>query len=188
MANKATVTKSGVKLGIVSGGRREAAMKSAKSATKPVVVADTVAGPAAAAEPVLATPAVENASAVSKDYFVERNGVKFAGTHLLVELWDAKNLGDLEITDRMLRDSAAVAGATLLHVHLHHFGPNAGLSGVAVLAESHISIHTWPERGYAAIDVFMCGACDPYKAIAVMRKAFEPGSVQLSEQKRGILA
>jgi S-adenosylmethionine decarboxylase len=88
----------------------------------------------------------------------------------------------------MLRDSAAAAGATLLHVHLHHFGPNAGLSGVAVLAESHISIHTWPERGYAAIDVFMCGACDPYKAVPVMREAFEPGNVQLSEQKRGILA
>jgi S-adenosylmethionine decarboxylase len=188
MANKATVTKSGVKLGVVSGGRRgEAATKPAKSATKPVMVADAVALDAAA-EPVL-TPAIESpSSSVAKDYFVERNGVKFAGTHLLVELWDAKNLGDLEITDRMLRDSAAVAGATLLHVHLHHFGPNAGLSGVAVLAESHISIHTWPERGYAAIDVFMCGACDPYKAIAVMRKAFEPGSVQLSEQKRGILA
>jgi S-adenosylmethionine decarboxylase len=187
MANKATVTKSGVKLGVVSGGRREAALKSAKSATKPVVVAETVAG-SAAAEPVVSAPAVDSNSPVSKDYFVERNGVKFAGTHLLVELWDAKNLGDLEVTDRMLRDSAAIAGATLLHVHLHHFGPNAGLSGVAVLAESHISIHTWPERGYAAIDVFMCGACDPYKAIAVMRKAFEPGTVQLSEQKRGILA
>jgi S-adenosylmethionine decarboxylase len=189
MANKATVTKSGFKLGVVSGGRREAAVKSAKSATKPVVVAETAAQSAAAAEPVLSAPAIDpNQAVASKDYFVERNGVKFAGTHLLAELWDAKNLGDLEITDRMLRDSAAVAGATLLHVHLHHFGPNAGLSGVAVLAESHISIHTWPERGYAAIDVFMCGACDPYKAIAVMRKAFEPGTVQLSEQKRGILA
>jgi S-adenosylmethionine decarboxylase len=186
MANKATVTKSGVKLGVVSGGRRgEAATKPAKNATKPVMVAEAGAQDAAA-EPVLTTPALE--TSVAKDYFVERNGVKFAGTHLLVELWNAKNLGDLEITDRMLRDAAAVAGATLLHVHLHHFGPNAGLSGVAVLAESHISIHTWPERGYAAIDVFMCGACDPYKAIAVMRKAFEPGSVQLSEQKRGILA
>src|SRR5262245_28357994 len=108
MANKATVTKSGVKLGIVSGGRREAALKSAKSATKPVVVAEAVAGSAAAlAEPV--SPSVESNSPVAKDYFVERNGVKFAGTHLLVELWDAKNLGDLEITDRMLRDSAAIA-------------------------------------------------------------------------------
>jgi S-adenosylmethionine decarboxylase len=88
----------------------------------------------------------------------------------------------------MLRDATTAAGATLLHVHLHHFGPGAGLSGVAVLAESHISIHTWPERGYAAIDVFMCGACDPYKAVPVMKRAFEPATVQLSEQKRGVIA
>lgn len=180
MGTKATVTKSGVKLGVVSGGRRgeSAALKAAK----PVLVP----------EPILAAEANSNASAmpdvVAKDHFVERNGVKFAGTHLLIELWNAKNLGDLAITDQALRDSATVAGATLLHLHLHHFGPNAGLSGVAVLAESHISIHTWPERGYAALDIFMCGACDPYKAIPVLRRAFEPGTVQLSEQKRGVIA
>jgi S-adenosylmethionine decarboxylase len=101
---------------------------------------------------------------------------------------DDKNLGDLAVTDQALRDCASEAGATLLHLHLHHFGPNAGLSGVAVLAESHISIHTWPERGYAALDVFMCGVCDPYKAVPVLRRAFEPGNVQLSEQKRGVIA
>ena len=123
-----------------------------------------------------------------KDYFVEKDGVKFAGTHLLIELWGAKNLGDLAITDQALRDCASEAGATLLHLHLHHFGPNAGLSGVAVLAESHISIHTWPERGYAALDLFMCGAADPYKSIPVLRQAFQPGTIQVSEQKRGVLA
>jgi S-adenosylmethionine decarboxylase len=135
---------------------------------------------AQAADPVQQTP--------QKDYFVERDGVKFAGTHLLIEMWDAKNLGDMAVADQALRDAAEAAGATLLHIHLHHFGPNAGLSGVAVLAESHISIHTWPERGYAAMDIFMCGACDPYKSIPVLRRAFAPGNVQLSEQKRGIIA
>ena len=174
MGTKATVTKSGVRLGIVSGGRR-AELKVAKSAAEPVLVteanADTVA-----------------ADYISKDHFIERNGVKFAGTHLLIELWNAKNLGDMTVTDQMLRDATEAAGATLLHIHLHHFGPNAGLSGVAVLAESHISIHTWPERGYAALDIFMCGSCDPYKAIPVLRRAFEPGVVQLSEQKRGVIA
>jgi S-adenosylmethionine decarboxylase len=160
----------------VTGGRRSsgAALKAAAnpSLAEPLAVAET---PAQAETP-------------AKDYFVERNGVKFAGTHLLVELWGAKNLGDLSITDQMLRDSTTAAGATLLHVHLHHFGPGAGLSGVAVLAESHISIHTWPERGYAALDIFMCGACDPYKAIPVIKRAFEPANVQLSEQKRGVIA
>ena len=79
------------------------------------------------------------------------------------------------------------AGATLLHIHLHHFTPNGGVSGVAVLAESHISLHTWPERGFAAFDVFMCGACDPYKAMPALRAAFKPERVELQEEKRGLV-
>jgi S-adenosylmethionine decarboxylase len=124
---------------------------------------------------------------VAKDHFVERNGVKFAGTHLLIELWGAKHLGDSARTEAALRDGAVAAGATILHCHLHHFGPNAGLSGVLVLAESHISIHTWPEREYAAIDVFMCGVCDPYKTIPAIKRAFEPASVQIVESRRGVM-
>ena len=92
-----------------------------------------------------------------KDYFVEKDGVKFAGTHLLLDLWGASNLTDPELIDRALRDAAEAAGATILHSHFHHFGPDGGVSGVLVLAESHISIHTWPERDFAAVDIFMCG-------------------------------
>ncbi len=77
------------------------------------------------------------------------------------------------------------AGATLLHIHLHHFTPNGGVSGVAVLAESHISIHTWPERDYAALDVFMCGDSQPEKAIPVLERAFEPDTVEVGEHLRG---
>lgn len=123
-----------------------------------------------------------------KDYFVERNGVKFAGTHLLIDLWGAEKLDDLSVVEKALTEAAEVAGATLLHTHLHHFSPNGGISGVLVLAESHISIHTWPERAYAALDIFMCGACDPYKAIPVLRAAFNPSQVVLGEQKRGMVA
>ncbi len=125
---------------------------------------------------------------VAKDHFIERNGVKYAGTHLLVEVWGAKNLGDSALTEAALREGATTAGATILHCHLHHFGPNAGLSGVLVLAESHISIHTWPEREYAAIDIFMCGVCDPYLAIPAIKRAFEPTSVQIVESRRGVMA
>ncbi|MCB1742345.1 MAG: adenosylmethionine decarboxylase, partial [Gammaproteobacteria bacterium] len=92
-----------------------------------------------------------------KDHFAERNGVLCAGTHLIVDFWDAKRLTDLKLMERALQEAALAGGATLLHVHLHHFSENDGISGVAVLAESHISVHTWPERGYAAFDVFMCG-------------------------------
>lgn len=122
-----------------------------------------------------------------KDYYVSRNGVMYAGTHLLIDLWDASGLDDIERIEAALRKSAIEGGATILHCHLHHFEPNGGVSGVVVLAESHISIHTWPERGYAALDVFMCGECDPYKAIPVLKEAFTPGYVTLSESKRGLM-
>jgi S-adenosylmethionine decarboxylase len=125
---------------------------------------------------------------VQKDYFVERNGVKYAGMHLLIDLWGATNLADPELIDRSLREAAEVAGATLLHSHFHHFSPNGGVSGVVVLAESHISIHTWPERDFAAVDIFMCGACDPYKAIPVLKAAFKPTTINLGEQRRGLIA
>lgn len=144
----------------------------------------------ATVEPVLSTLSPERGlpeQTVAKDHFVERNGVKFAGTHLLIELWGAKNLGDSARTEAALREGAVSAGATILHCHLHHFGPNAGLSGVLVLAESHISIHTWPEREYAAIDVFMCGVCDPYKTLPAIKRAFEPASVQVVESRRGVM-
>ena len=129
------------------------------------------------------TPSVE----VAKDYFVEKDGVKFAGMHLLVDLWGARNLTDPATIDRALSEAAEAAGATILHSHFHHFGPDGGVSGVVVLAESHISIHTWPERDFAAVDIFMCGACDPYKSLPVLKAAFQPASVQLGEQRRGLI-
>lgn len=123
-----------------------------------------------------------------KDYFVEKDGERFAGTHLLVDLWGAANLGDPELIDRALRAAAVQAGATILHSHFHHFTPNGGVSGVVVLAESHISIHTWPERAFAAVDIFMCGACDPYDAVPMLRDAFQPDRVELKEERRGRLS
>lgn len=122
-----------------------------------------------------------------KDYFVEKDGLRFAGTHLLVDLWDARNLNDPEHIDRSLRAAALAAGASILHSHFHHFSPSGGVSGVIVLAESHISIHTWPERDFAAVDIFMCGACDPYRSLPILKQAFRPASIQLSEQRRGLL-
>jgi len=120
-----------------------------------------------------------------KDFFIERDGERFAGTHLIIDLWDAERLDDLVHTEAALKRCVEAAGATLLHIHLHHFTPNAGISGVAVLAESHISIHTWPENGYAALDVFMCGAAEPHQTIEVLREAFRPGRLAVSEHLRG---
>ena len=121
-----------------------------------------------------------------QDYFIERDGVRFAGLHLLLDLWGARNLNDVTAVETALRDAAEAAEATVLNVNLHHFAPSGGVSGVLMLAESHISIHTWPERDFAAIDIFVCGACDPYKAVPVLRDAFVAESIQVTEQRRGL--
>ena len=119
------------------------------------------------------------------DYFVTRDGVEFAGIHLLVDLWGAERLDDLALAETTLREAVDAVGATLLHIHLHHFTPNGGISGVAVLAESHISIHTWPERGYAALDIFVCGGCDATAAVPVLERAWQPNRIEVSEHWRG---
>lgn len=120
------------------------------------------------------------------DHFVERNGVRCAGAHLIVDLYHAERLDDIAHIERTLRDCVTAAGATLLHIHLHHFEPNGGVSGVAVLAESHISIHSWPEHGYAALDIFMCGSANPDACVPVLRAAFGPKRIAVSEHLRGL--
>ncbi|PLA74038.1 adenosylmethionine decarboxylase [Hydrogenovibrio sp. SC-1] len=119
------------------------------------------------------------------DHFICRDGKTFAGTHLIADFWGASHLDDLPRMEKALREAVESAKATLLHIHLHHFTPNGGISGVAVLAESHISVHSWPERNYAAFDVFMCGDSEPEKAIAVLQAAFTPTQVQVDNLMRG---
>jgi S-adenosylmethionine decarboxylase len=119
------------------------------------------------------------------DHFVVRNGVRCAGAHLIVDLFEADRLDDIDHIEDTLRRCVAAAGATLLHLHLHHFEPNGGVSGVAVLAESHISIHSWPEASYAAIDIFMCGNANPDACVPVLRDAFKAKRVAVSELLRG---
>ncbi|MEI7719987.1 MAG: adenosylmethionine decarboxylase [bacterium] len=135
---------------------------------------------------------MDRSSGEPKDYFVKRGGVVFAGTHLLIDVWGATNLCDPEYIDRALREMAHASEATVLHGHFHHFSLNGGVSGVLVLAESHISIHTWPERNFAAIDVFMCGACNPCAGLQALRVAFQPKggtlSLVLKEERRGLLS
>mgnify|MGYP000891433396 FL=1 len=122
------------------------------------------------------------------DYFIHENGVSFAGRHLLVDLWDAENLTDIGYIEDSLRKAAEAAGATVLSAHLHQFTDSGGVSGVLILAESHISIHTWPERDYAALDVFMCGSCNPHNALPILKAAFNAGGVTLNETRRGVVA
>ena len=122
-----------------------------------------------------------------KSHFSTQDGLCFAGRHLLIDLWRAARLDDLGHVEQTLRLAVEAVGATLLRIELHHFTETKGVSGVAVLAESHMSIHTWPECGYAALDIFVCGNCDPYQAVPVLKAAFQPESLQVSEHRRGIM-
>lgn len=130
-------------------------------------------------------PAENEHLAATKDHFILRDGIQFAGTHLLLDLWGAKYLDNIEHVESAMRECVDTCGATLLHIHLHHFSPSGGISGVAILAESHISVHTWPERDYAAFDVFMCGEAQPENSIAVLKRAFLPQRINLYEELRG---
>jgi S-adenosylmethionine decarboxylase len=122
-----------------------------------------------------------------KGCLITRKGKQYAGTHLLVDFIQATNLDHVERIRAALAEATRAANATLLHIHLHHFSEMGGVSGVAVLAESHISIHTWPQYGYAAVDIFMCGDCNPYLALPVLRCALHPKKVNVEEFMRGQL-
>ena len=111
----------------------------------------------------------------------------YAGTHLLIEMWGAKNIDSAENVKEILKEAVSACGATLLYIHTHTFSPYNGVSGVAVISESHISIHTWPEFGYAAVDIFVCGNVDPYKAVPVIKEGFQAEDIQVMELKRGVL-
>ena len=120
------------------------------------------------------------------DHFKQtETGEYYAGDHLLVEFWGAIALGDIRKIQTAIEASVAAAGATLLHSYFHAFGDGGGVSGVSVLAESHITIHTWPERAYAAIDIFMCGDCDPRDCLGELERTFRPTRVETRSLRRG---
>lgn len=119
------------------------------------------------------------------DHFKQTHDMTFAGTHLLIDIWQAHGLDEMERVENALKDSTNISHATLIQTHLHRFTPSGGISGIAILAESHISIHTWPERGYAAVDIFMCGDTQPELAIPVLEEAFLTSQIEVKTMQRG---
>jgi len=114
--------------------------------------------------------------------------MKILGRHLVSELTDcdAKILNDLSALKRILPEAARQSGALVVNSVFHRYNPQ-GLSGVVVIAESHLSIHTWPEYGYAAVDCFTCGtSVDPYKAMEYLKAELSCQSIKVHEMKRGI--
>ena len=109
------------------------------------------------------------------------------GRHVLIELWGCNpQIDNAACVESTLTAAVAASGATLLHLHVHQYAPQ-GVTGVAVLAESHFSIHTWPECEYVAADIFTCGDnTDPHAALAVLKKAFTPERVDVKTIDRGV--
>lgn len=120
-----------------------------------------------------------------KDFLLADADGTFAGKHLIIDVCDASHLNDAKLIEDMMVSCAVDAGATVLHAHTHVFSPSGGVSGVVVLAESHISIHTWPEINYAALDVFMCGDTKPELAIDIIKNTFNTDNVSYNLIKRG---
>ncbi|NTV93964.1 MAG: adenosylmethionine decarboxylase [Thiobacillus sp.] len=107
------------------------------------------------------------------------------GLHLLIDFWGAHQPTGLDQVETLLRAAAEACGARVLEVRLHGFGDGGGITGVAILAESHISLHTWPERDFIALDIFLCGDRDTAPALKILKDGLSPKHVQVSELRRG---
>ncbi len=111
------------------------------------------------------------------------------GRHVLAEMYgcDPGALDSVERVRDIMVDAAIKAGAEIREVAFHKFSPQ-GVSGVVVISESHLAVHTWPEYGYAAVDVFTCGSkVDPWDAVNAIAGNFKTKQVTASEMKRGVI-
>jgi S-adenosylmethionine decarboxylase len=107
------------------------------------------------------------------------------GRHIILEMWRCSNLNSLDTAEQALRDMVVALDVNLLDLKVYPFSP-VGVTGIAIVSESHLVIHTWPEHGYAAVDIFTCGAPrDPQAALSVLRQHFQPEHVQVLEINRG---
>jgi len=113
--------------------------------------------------------------------------VKGLGKHLVVELYgcDSAKISDMKVIEKHLQKAVNLSGATIVQPFFHQFPPN-GVSGIVVVAESHFSIHTWPEFGYAALDIFTCGdLTEGRKAVEYLKKHLKVKSCSIMELERG---
>jgi S-adenosylmethionine decarboxylase len=119
--------------------------------------------------------------------WVHLKNKKYAGTHLIAEFWGAKDIEDIKEVKNILIGAAKASGTSALKVSTYKFNPQ-GVTGIVLLAESHISIHSWPEYDYLAIDIFTCGdKARPLKALEYLREKYQPKKVEVQQIARGII-
>jgi S-adenosylmethionine decarboxylase len=113
--------------------------------------------------------------------------MRYLGRHFLAEFFDCDRtiLDDVAAIRGRMRDAALAARATIVDAVFHRFNPH-GVSGVVVIAESHLSIHTWPEYGYAAVDIFTCGdQCQPEDGLELLKGTLGSGRCEIRLVERG---
>ena len=111
------------------------------------------------------------------------------GQHVLAEFFecDSNILNNIDKVEKYMIEAALECGATIVQKCFHMFNPY-GVSGVVIISESHLAIHTWPELGYAAVDLFTCGTkCDPKVAYEYLKRMFNSQNASFTELKRGII-
>lgn len=114
--------------------------------------------------------------------------VKSLGRHVMVELWGCQNLDSEAIIEEALRAAADACNVTVMELHTFPWEPYNGVSGIAIIAESHISIHTWPEMAYCAVDLFTCGErANPDAALPVLQRFFAPQRIEVMQVSRGVI-
>lgn len=118
---------------------------------------------------------------------IKRKKEKHIGMHIIADFWFGRNIEDPKELEEILIEAAKKAGNTPLQFAYHKFNPH-GLTGILLLAESHISFHSWPEINFLALDIFTCGNKKfPEKALDYLKKKLKPKKVMISKIKRGRL-
>jgi len=115
--------------------------------------------------------------------------MKSLGTHVIAEFYncDVDIIKDVKKVEEAMVGAANATNATIVDVIFHSFNPY-GVSGVIVIAESHLAIHTWPEYSFASVDIYTCGEeVKPWKAYEFLEKAFKAQNISVMEMKRGIM-
>lgn len=118
--------------------------------------------------------------------FIQENDMTYAGRHLLIDLYGCPNVHTTESIRTRLEQVCTDIGATVLFSHAHEFN-NGGSSGAVILAESHCTWHHWVEEGFIALDIFVCGTCNPEDAIFSLNKFFNPTHVKTDLRLRGVI-
>ena len=131
---------------------------------------------------------LEKKKKITKDHFIVDHNQIYAGSHIIIDLWNTRFDNKINTLKKIIKKAVLIANATMLHIHLHRFGKEEGISGVAILAESHISVHTWPERDYIAFDIFMCGDTNPKEAAQFLIDTLKPKKNKITSLRRGVIS